>query len=161
MFVIIFEPHFPPLRSPARMSADDLQRLRLLLEHLPKTLPEATPSSLYSFTGFEPDSADVENYGSVAAAINRTLEVRFGFKSRSEGDGIIRIPERGPPVCAVVDVLKRLDVEARKERRERQPQSSDDRPDAIFEKWVHDLTKAAEITCKEAGEVVSDSWHMN
>jgi len=60
--------------------------------------------------------------------------------SRSTGDGIITITERGDPICAVVEVLK---------------DSIGKEPgNAILEKWVDDLIAAAKMAQGVAKEVV-------
>ncbi|KIJ35941.1 hypothetical protein M422DRAFT_261695, partial [Sphaerobolus stellatus SS14] len=121
-----------------------LSKLKLLLEHLPTSLPAPDPAtSQYPFVGYEPDPDDVELTGSVVGALNKAFEVIFGFKSRSEGDGIIPIKERGPGICAVVDVLSSAFV--------KEPFN------ALLNKWVEDLTLAANKIYNQEGVHVPTS----
>ena len=96
--------------APEALSREDLglilNKLRLLLDNLPKQLPSkpinGPDASRYaSLIGFQPDDELVEMTGSKAGALNMHLERVFGHAARSTGDGILPILERGPPICAI------------------------------------------------------------
>ena len=89
-----------------------LSQLRQLLHVLPQLLPEPVQSR-YGFDTFQLDLEHVEQYGREDSALNRVLEViiTFGWKSRSEGNGIITLCERGQGICAVLDVLSKYSAD--------------------------------------------------
>ncbi|CAG8747914.1 1091_t:CDS:2, partial [Acaulospora colombiana] len=106
---------------------DRLSHLRALLQSLPDSLPEWIG---LDFRTFAPDNEAVEDYGPVGA-VNRELEVCFGYASRSSEDGLVKIEGRGDALTAVVDVL----IKAKE---------TDPKEAAIVDKWVEDLIRAAE-----------------
>lgn len=125
--------------APESLSHEDLglilSKLRLLLEHLPNQLPskpvDGPDASRYvSLVGFQPDDELVELTGSKAGALNMHLERVFGHATRSTGDGILPILERGPPICAIHNLLKDYCTEFPN--------------DNILKKWVIDVAKGAE-----------------
>jgi hypothetical protein len=125
--------------APETLSHQDLgpvlDKLRLLLENLPDQLPSKALSgpdaSRYaSFVGFQPDEELLEMTGSRAGALNMHLEHVFGHAARSTGDGVISILERGPPVCAIHNILKEYCAEFP--------------DDNMLKKWVVDVAKGAE-----------------
>lgn len=119
-----------------------LFKLKNLLENLPPTLPEpAIGASKYPFIRYQPDPDDIELTGSVTGALNRRLEVIFGFESQSKGDGIIQLEECGLNICALVNVLG----SALKQEPE----------NAILMKWVVDLTQVAAKVYQKEGIAVS------
>ena len=106
-----------------------LETLHQILENLPDGLPkpDLTQYPFHSVEIFIIDREEVEYKGEVGA-LTRLLGVMFGFQTRSQGDSIIPLLERGPTICAVVEVLCRfLDKFT---------------GDAILEKWVDDLSAA-------------------
>lgn len=125
--------------APEELSHQDLglilNKLRLPSENFRHQLPLKAvngpdPSCYSSLVGFQPDNALVEMTGSRAGALNMHLEHIFGYATRSTGDGILPIEERGPSVCAIHDVLKDYCTEFPS--------------DAILKKWVIDIAKGAE-----------------
>jgi hypothetical protein len=75
----------------ASLITSSLNYLKLLLENLPRSLPEPEKSS-YGFIGFAPDLEMVEDIGDVGA-LNHAFEIAFGWATRSTGDSIIPINE--------------------------------------------------------------------
>ena len=115
-----------------RQLLEKLQRLQLYLVNLPHNLPVPSAStSKFDFRNFAPDDEWVEDAGE-EAAVNRELEVQFGSRHM----GPIMPKERSPGVVVVADVLKRY--------LQQFPRS------AILEKWVDDITTAAELAFKGA-----------
>ncbi|CDO75074.1 hypothetical protein BN946_scf184703.g4 [Trametes cinnabarina] len=105
-----------------------LQNLRFLLENLPDILPEpaVSQSPFQHLIGYSADPADVEEIGSISGAVNRSLEIVFGWEARSKG--LLPITERGPAVCGLVDALEVYRKACQK------PES-----DAILLKWLEDI----------------------
>lgn len=138
----------PAMATPSSTGSSALTKLtelRQLLRDLPASLPIPAQMS-YPFVNYSPPDDLVELYGDIPSAINNTLETTFGFKARSEGDGILTITERGPGICAVVDVLELY------QRSVRNPE------DAILTKWIDDLRAGVEKAYRSAGvEVCRDS----
>ena len=125
--------------APETLSHQDLgpilAKLQLLLENLPNQLPSkpvnGPDASRYaSLVGFQPDDELLEMTGSRAGALNMHLEHIFGHAARSTGDGVLSILERGPPICAIHDVLKDYCTEFPN--------------DNMLKKWVVDIAKGAE-----------------
>ncbi|KAH9853573.1 hypothetical protein C2E23DRAFT_821885, partial [Lenzites betulinus] len=108
-----------------------LAELGDILANLPETLPCPAFSENFPFVGFQVDPEDVDMVGTVSGAINRALELAFGWEARSKGT--LPITERGPGVCALVEVLKLY-------------QEACDNPesDAILLKWIDDIRAGAE-----------------
>ena len=101
--------------APKTLSHQDLgpilNKIQLLLENLPNQLPSkpvnGPNASQYALlVGFQPDDELLEMTGSRAGALNMHLKHLFGHAARSTGDGILPILERGPPICAIHNVLK-------------------------------------------------------
>ncbi len=96
--------------APEKLSTEDLglilDKLWLLLENLPNQLPVNGQDSRYaSLIGFQPNEELIKMTGSKAGALNIHLECVFGYAARSVGDGILPILERGPPICAIHNIL--------------------------------------------------------
>ncbi|KAE9404501.1 hypothetical protein BT96DRAFT_989317 [Gymnopus androsaceus JB14] len=74
-----------------------LSWLRLLSNSLPAALPTPQKEEIpkYPFKTFRPDPAFLQRTGSEVGAINETMKNIFGWKTRTTGDGIIPIEERG------------------------------------------------------------------
>ena len=122
----------------AKRHSNKLAHLQLLLHHLPDSVPfHDINSTMYNFSASEDDIAD---FGDVNSAINRTLEISFG--NRSKMNGIVPIKEKGPGIVAVVDVLHRCLTE--------------DPSDARLALWLENLSESTEEVYKAAGEKVSD-----
>jgi hypothetical protein len=118
-----------------------LRELRRLLARLPSSLPEPGPEATqYPFVGFQPDLEFLERTESELGAVNESLKAAFGWKSRSSGDKIIPIVERGKHICAVADVLERY--------------LAAHPGDAVLMKWVADLSDAARNAIQKGNEMV-------
>jgi hypothetical protein len=78
-----------------------LDRLKHLLANLPSQLPSGDGcNSLYgTFLSFNLDSEILDKTGDEVATLGEQLEHIFGWKTRSSGDGIIHIRERGSHLC--------------------------------------------------------------
>lgn len=123
--------------------SEQLDELQFILENLPHTLPCPQFSHTYPFDGFQLNDEDVEDYGP-CGSINRALELTFGFEARTTGDGILPITERGPGVCALVDVLRLY-----------QAHSGAPDSDGILLKWIRDICNGAAKAYFLAAETVS------
>jgi len=140
--------------APETLSRDEFQpyliKLRLLFDNLPGQLPskDITESAYASFVNFEPDEDVVELTGSKVGALNMHLERTFGFKARSEGDGVVPIIERGSSICMLHGILEKYCQEYP--------------DDNILKKWVLDLVKAAEKVYTMYGIAVCsrDCYHL-
>jgi len=116
----------------AMSNSKGLAQLRLYLQNLPKNLSlPASGHSVYGFEHFAPDAEWVEDIGE-EGAVNRQLEILLGSRVK----GPIRLIERGPSICAVVDVLDKYLA--------RHPKS------LILQKWVSDLTVSATLAYESA-----------
>jgi hypothetical protein len=109
-----------------------LDRLKLLLDHLPRQLPirSAADSAFSSFLFFRIDPDLLEKTGCEVSALSEQLKGIFGWKGRTTGDGIVAIEERGDAVCAMHKVLK--------EFWECHPQNN------VLRKWIIDVLKGVE-----------------
>lgn len=125
-----------------------IAELSQLMRGLPASLPSPAHSQ-YPFVNFVPSDDDIELYGDIPSAINHSLEIVFGFKTRSSGDGILTIAERGQGICAVIDVLKLFRSNCR------------DPEDAILSKWIDDLRAGVEKAYRVANVNVSLSPPVN
>ncbi|KAF9521628.1 hypothetical protein CPB83DRAFT_900472 [Crepidotus variabilis] len=109
-----------------------LDHLKLLLDNLPTQLPEHLDgtSKFTDFLNFSLDRDLLENTGSETSTLSEQLKRVFGWQSRTTGDGIVPILERGDAVCAVHGVLLSF--------WEKYPQ------DAVLQKWIQDIVEGAE-----------------
>src|ERR1700691_4517566 len=96
------------------LSHDDFRcqvfdRLKLLLDHLPRQLPIRTAKdsafSLFLFYTIDPDL--LEKTGCEVSALGEQLKGVFGWKARTTGDGVVAIEECqcGEAICAMHTVL--------------------------------------------------------
>ncbi|KAI8992852.1 hypothetical protein BD414DRAFT_521402, partial [Trametes punicea] len=117
----------------------ELQNLRFVLEHLPESLPEPVDSRFRCLVGYSADPEDVEDIGSVPGAVNRALEITFGWEARSKGS--LPITERGVAICGLVDALRVY-------------QQACDEPetDAILHKWCEDIAAGAREAYRAANK---------
>ena len=124
-----------------------LSELRSLLSNLPTSLklPSAS-NTVYPFVGFKLDPELLERTGDEVGALNEQLKGAFGWKSRTTGNGIIPILERGKYICAVADVLEKY--------------MGQNPANAILEKWVADISEGAKKVYREAGLEVSFSFRI-
>jgi hypothetical protein len=115
----------------------ELDNLRDLLTDLPHALPcPSERDSDYPFLSFELDDAVLQyTNGDVARAVGQMLWSIFIV------DGELLICERGPSICAVVDVLRKYISEY--------PNSD------TLRKWVSDIGNAAKGVYKSHGIMVS------
>lgn len=108
-----------------------LDRLKLLLDHLPRQLPIKTANSAFSsFLFFKVDPDLLEKTGCEVSALSEQLKVIFGWKAQTTGDGIVSIEERGDAVCAMHKVFA--------EFWDRHPQNN------VLRKWIFDVLKGVE-----------------
>ena len=112
-----------------------LARLRSLLNpgNLPVSLPlhnKATESIYGAFLHFTIDPDILEKTGDEVGVFSEQLKGIFGWKTRSTGDGIIPIKERGRALSTAVDVLSRF--------HDKHPNN------AVIEKWGFDIGKGVE-----------------
>jgi hypothetical protein len=120
-----------------------LDRLKNLLANLPSSLPSGDgPDSLYcSFLSFCLDSEILDKTGDEVATLGEQLEHIFGWKTRSSGDGIIQIRERGKAICALHPILKQY--------YEKYPSNN------VLRKWVIDVIAGVEKAYEAHGVAVS------
>jgi len=89
--------------TPAEEHSEKLTYLRLLLDHLPGSVPFHDMNlTIYNFSVNKEDIVDL---GDENSAVNCMLEISFGDCSKTHG--VVPIKERGPGVNAIVDVLQR------------------------------------------------------
>src|SRR6266446_8902337 len=83
-----------------------LDRLKLLLDHLPRQLPIRTTadSAFSSFLFFRINPDLLEKTGCKVSALSEQLKGIFGWKARTTGDGIVAIEEQGDAVCTMHNV---------------------------------------------------------
>ncbi|PIL32858.1 hypothetical protein GSI_04975 [Ganoderma sinense ZZ0214-1] len=93
------------------------------------TLPLTLPDTTHSFQHFELSDEDIEDRGRVGA-LNHHLECTFCPQGRANGPFLLN--GRGPGLLSLVDVLSAF--------------IEDFPSDAILQKWVEDLIRAAEHT---------------
>ena len=129
---------------PGSTISDSLDELEHILRSLPHSLPEPKPEeSRFRFISCEPDSDDIDIYGTPDAAINHSLEVAFGWEARSKG--VLPIDERGQSVCSLVDALRAY-----------QRYCKDPEADAVLWKWINDIWEGAKAAYTAADKHVSD-----
>ena len=120
-----------------------LDELSVILANLPLSLPDVSSSTAFPFCNYVVDREKVEDLGSVGSAINQSLEIIFGYKTRSTGDGRLNITERGAGICAVVDVLR---IWA--------SQGNNPEGDGMLLKWIDDIRDGARKVYENAEEIV-------
>ncbi|KAF8426149.1 hypothetical protein L210DRAFT_935198 [Boletus edulis BED1] len=118
-------------RSPPNEFSRFLSYLRLLLRDLPPALPvrDSTVSKYSSFVSFEVEEELLGRTDAEIGALNEQLKAVFGWKSRTTGDQILSIEERGAPVLAIVDILERFHLKYPK--------------DNVLKKWGIDIAAGA------------------
>jgi hypothetical protein len=130
-----------------------LARLHSLLDpgNLPVNLPlcnESTESVYGNFLHFAIDPDLLEKTGDEVGAFNEQLKAIFGWKTRTTGDGIIPIKERGRALSAAVDVLSRF--------HKKHPNN------AVIQKWGFDIGQGVEKVYKIHGcEVCRFIFHLS
>ncbi|KAI0683439.1 hypothetical protein BC835DRAFT_1311037 [Cytidiella melzeri] len=111
-----------------------LDHLRLLLD--PKNLPQQLPlvnkiNSKYAvFINFQVDAELLAHTEDEVGTVSEQFKRVFGWQTRSSGDGILKLEERGEALSAVVDVLAHF--------HEKYPSN------AVLMKWGYDVGMAAE-----------------
>jgi hypothetical protein len=130
-------------------AASKLRYLRTYLDALPKSLPSPQRGELpkFPFRTFRLDAEQEQECGTIGA-VNEGFKRIFGWKTRTTGDGILEITERGPNIGAVADVLEKYIKEN---------PASDGGPDAVLMKWVEDITNGCIKAIRDAGNEVRDS----
>jgi len=124
---------FPPAEN---ISHEDfvtaLAQLNILLSNLPEQLPSADgPSSRYgAFLSFGLDADILDRTGDEVATLGEQLEHIFGWKTRTSGDGIIPILERGNAIRALHPLFE--------EYYQKYPNNN------VLKKWVIDVIAGAE-----------------
>ena len=116
-----------------------LDQLRLVLSHLPESIPLSPGNGWYNFLRYEPDLEKIKLYGTTEAALNNSLEITFVPNGRRSDDTPCKFEfaEHGPGLVAVVNALtSELSIV---------PNS------AILKKWVDDLLLKRPNSLK--------SWH--
>ena len=135
----------PPTGSGSLSITQQLSELRNILRNLPESLPDVPHSQKFPFQNYSgPSEESFELVGSISGAINRDLEIAFGFNARSSGDGTLPITERGASVCALVDVLEKY-----------QQACDDPESDGILLKWIEDVRAGAQKAYVDAQKPVS------
>lgn len=115
-----------------------LERLKLLLDNLPWQLPvkTATESAFATFWFFRIHPDLLELTGCEVSALSGQLKRIFGWSTRTTGDRIVSITERGDVVRAMHKVFRDF--------WERQPENN------VLRKWIFDVLigveKAYEFT---------------
>lgn len=135
-----------PDTTPAAID-EKLRVLEALTRNLPTSLPspEANDSIYYGFTNFALDPDVIERVESEAGAFNEAMKGIFGFQTRTTGDGILNITERGPAICASVDVFRWAMAKFP--------------GDAVVEKWLVDVITGLKKTYEDAGVPVSSGMN--
>ena len=106
-------------------------------ENLPPTLPLLNVSRYDTFLTFDLDPEILDKTSDEVATLGEQLEYIFGSKSRTSGDGIIAILERGKGICALQPILK--------EFHEKYPENN------AMKKWVIDILNGIEKTLEKQG----------
>ncbi|RXW20375.1 hypothetical protein EST38_g5489 [Candolleomyces aberdarensis] len=116
-----------------------MDKMKLLISRLPHDLPEEPIelSKYAEFIDFKLDEELLEKTGDKGSALSEHLKRVFGWASRSTGDGIIPITERGRPLIAIQDVLKTYLAQ--------NPGNS------VIVKWVGDIIIGLEKVYKDFG----------
>ncbi|KAF8825619.1 hypothetical protein HHX47_DHR6000167 [Lentinula edodes] len=90
----------------------------------------------------------LEHTGDYVGAINETFKQIFGWKTRTTGDGILNITERGEKdIGAVADLLEGF---------LKQYPDSEGRPNVVLEKWAEDIANGCINAILDAGEELPD-----
>jgi hypothetical protein len=112
--------------------ASVLTRLDWLLANLPTQLPrkDGAESRYQAFLSFGLDPDILEKTGDEVATLGEQLEGVFGWKTRTSGDGVIPILERGNAIRKLHPILKQY--------HEKYPNNN------VLKKWIHDVIKGAE-----------------
>ncbi|KAJ3805203.1 ribonuclease H-like domain-containing protein [Lentinula aff. lateritia] len=143
-------PLMPALEELPEKTQHILLYLRTYLKHLPKSLPKSQKGEIpkYPFGTFRIDRDLLEHTGDYVGAINETFKRIFGWKTRTTGDGILNITERGEKdIGAVADLLEGF---------LKQYPDSEGRSNAVLEKWAEDITNGCIKAILDAGEELPD-----
>jgi hypothetical protein len=125
-------PYPPPEKASPDEIGNILGKLEVLLTDLPSQLPRGDDfdSKYGAFLAFALDEDILEKTGDEVATLGEQLEHAFGWRSRTTGDNIIPIVERGEAICALHSIL--VDFYARF------PDNN------VLKKWIIDVTLGAE-----------------
>lgn len=139
---------FPTPVDPNNEFANVVQTLLLYTAKLPSNLP-AKDLDTSQFAVFardlEKDKQFLKHLATTEcsiAALSRMLKDVFGWETRSQGDGCLRITERGPGIEAMSNVLVAAHRCAEK--------------DMVIRKWIVDIANAMECVFEQAGHQVSN-----
>lgn len=117
--------------EPPSEFATCLSQLQCLIDHLPGSLPhrEVEDSCYSSFKTHAVSTELIERTGDEASALNEHMKGVFGWKTRTSGDGVLTITERGPGLRNVVGFLEHF--------YKKYPD------DAVLQKWGRDIWTGA------------------
>jgi hypothetical protein len=120
-----------------------LAALETQLQNLPHSLPlvHSDKSAFTEFTRrpFPLDPQKLEHTGCEVATLGEHLELAFGWKSRTSGDGILKISERGEAIAAVHSVLDEFFT--------KYPENN------TLKKWIIDVARGVQATAQGDGKV--------
>jgi hypothetical protein len=100
-------PYPPPENASPNEIGEILPKLKILLTGLPSQLPcgDDYDSKYSAFFSFSLDEDILEKTGDEVATLGEQLERTFGWRSRTTGDKIVPIVERGKAICALHSIL--------------------------------------------------------
>jgi hypothetical protein len=109
-----------------------LDKLKLLLDHLPAALPEKTEvkSTYGTFLQYSPDPEWMEITGCEVSTLSKQLKRVFGWDTRTTGDGIVAITKCGVPIEALHAVFTHFI--------NKYPKNN------VLKKWIIDVVKGTE-----------------
>ncbi|KAF6748269.1 ribonuclease H-like domain-containing protein [Ephemerocybe angulata] len=131
-----------PWLVPASEFPTVFARLHRLLHSLPNQLPERSPSSS-KYGSFLDHSLDLDIFEKTedeVATVSEQLKRVFGWDTRSSGDGIVSIEERGEGICAIEGFLRHW--------HEKYPE------DNVLKKWIIDILRGAEKVYRDHGQEI-------
>ena len=93
----------------AELFRDQLNDLRLLLRHIPDTIPLPLPSEIvYPFVGYTIDEYWFDKIESEEGVVNRDLELAFADRvAQNDTERLISFHKCEPSLEAVVDVIEK------------------------------------------------------
>ncbi|KAI0309433.1 hypothetical protein OF83DRAFT_1179629 [Amylostereum chailletii] len=108
-----------------------LEELRTLLDNLPSQLPlqDGIQSKYGRFLNFDLDPDLMEKIEDEVGVVSEQFKAVFGWQTRTAGDGVIKLVERGRALSTVVDVLSLY--------LDRNPGN------AVLTKWAEDIAEGA------------------
>jgi hypothetical protein len=143
-------PYPPPEKASREEVTRILAKLKVLLANLPSLLPlgDGFDSKYNAFLAFSLDDDILEKTGDEVATLGEQLEHVFGWRSRTTGDGIIPIKERGEAICALHPILAEYYTKF--------PNNN------VLKKWIIDVTlgaeKVFETYCVPVRDLISNQF---